>query len=223
MEKFAIILFLSSGLFVSFQQAYSSDCRVEGTAYIPGLDPNAATGDWLPDPSSYDNTEILDFPGAGLPGQLGGPSGSNRLFSGPVTPGAILYGPYRDYVGVSTLEISSYIEFSTNWQPDGREVCVNHKTKLNGARICVEKGMEYEPTSFIVDITQNKDGALGTPIYQKTFSNVNQFSRGHIYLPNLHCTGDMSALEIRLHSLTGGSVDFTIHNVHLDSRWKYAQ
>ena len=216
MKKLAMTLFISSSLFVSFQQAYSADCQPQGTAEISVFDLNswspssAGLGQIRPGFGSYDATEILDYSG-------------DRFFSGPVTPDAILTGPYRDYTGISILDISSYIEFSTNWRPDGREVCVNHKTKPNGARVCVEKGLEYDATSFIVDITQNLNGVLGTPIYQKTFFNVNQINRGYIYLPNLHCKGDLSGLEVRIHSLTNGSVDFTIHNLHLDSRWNYVR
>lgn len=224
MRKTALInALLSTTLFLALSPfAQAGDCRVEGGAFIPGLDPNASTGEGQPVLGAWDQTETIDYPAAHLAGSIGGPSGSDRFYSGPANgSGAVLYGPYRDFVGISELGLSSKIDFSTDWRPDGYEYCSKHKTKWNGARVCVEKRIAYHETSFVVDITQNLNGVLGTPIYSKVFKNVNTFSRGTIYLPNIRCFGDVNSLEVRIHSLQGGSVDFTVHNLSLDARWRY--
>jgi hypothetical protein len=201
--------------------ARAGECTVEGTAYIPGLDPNAASGKQGSLPGAWDNTEIMPYSGSQLTGQMGDVSGSDRFYSGPATGGAVLVGPYRSFTGISAYGLSSSIEFSTNWRPDGYEYCSKHKTQWNQARVCVEKSWANYDTSFTVDIAQNYNGVLGTPIYAKTFTNVNNFTRGKIYLPNIYCTGDVQDLEVRIHSLTGGSVDFTVHSLYMDSRWRY--
>jgi hypothetical protein len=201
--------------------AHAGECTVEGTAYIPGLDPNAASGEQGFDNGTWDNSETPTIPGSMLPGQVGDVSGSDRFYSGPATDGAVLFGPYRSFTGISVYALSSFIEFSTNWRPDGYEYCSKHKTQWNQARVCVERSWANYDTSFTVDITQNYNGVLGTPIYAKTFTNVNNFTHGKIYLPNIRCTGDVQDLEVRIHSLTGGSVDFTVHSLYMDSRWRY--
>lgn len=201
--------------------AHAGECRVEGNAYIPGLDPNAASGEPGPIIGSWDQTETVDYLGAQLPGALGGPSGSDRTYSGPADATMFMFGPYRSFEGIAELGLSSRVEFSTNWRPDGREYCSKHKTRPNQSYVCVEKSMAYDPTSFVIDIAQNYNGVLGTPIYSAVFTNVNNFNHGTIYLPNLRCSGNVSQLEVRISGLTGGSVDFTVHSLHLDARWRY--
>jgi hypothetical protein len=217
-SKSVLLLSLATSL---TNVAHAGECTVKGTAYIPGLDPNAATGEQDLLIGAWDGNETLRYLGSRLPGQMGDVSGSDRFYSGPATGGAVLFGPYRSFTGISEFGLSSSIEFSTNWRPDGYEYCSKHKIQWNQARFCVERSWASYDTSFTVDIAQNYKGVLGTPIYAKTFTNVNNFTRGEIILPNIYCTGDIQDLEVRIHSLTGGSVDFTVHSLYTDARWRY--
>lgn len=219
MKKLLSNLVLLSSL-ASASSSFAADCKVQGTAYIPNLpdNSNGLISESGPAFGAWDLTTTEDYPGSMYNSQSGVVNGNGLVFSGPANHTAIMFGNYRSWQNISKIGIFSYVEFSTKWQPSGREVCTNHKTKSNGSRVCTAKAIQYDNTSFDIELTQNG----GVTFYKKTFLNVNQFSNGIIYLPNIECTGDLSSFGIRIREVTGGTVDFTIHNVHIDARWNLA-
>lgn len=213
--------------FISFMSlsspSYGGECRADGIAHIPGTgSPNAAMAAPGPVLGSWDNSEIADYSGDQLPGLMSIVRGADRFYSGPATDGFLLYGPYRSFTGISELALFSYIEFSTNWSPDSYQYCSNHKWRVEEQRsVCVERSTGYYDTSFVVDVVHRYNGNIATPIFSQVFKNINKFDHSFIYLPNIRCTGDVEDLEVRIYNPKGGSVDFTVHNLHMDARWRY--
>ncbi len=167
----------------------------------------------------YDKTEKFTKLGSELSTTTGSVEvgGTDLIFKGRPTVGALVQGAYPSWEG-SQVDVWTSIEFSTNWKPDGREVCTQHKTVFAHGRKCVKKEMEYSPTSFVVDLTT---GAGTHMHYAKVFTNVNQANHYTINMPRLRCDGPVNNFEVRVRDLIGGDVEFRVHKVTYSAGWKY--
>jgi hypothetical protein len=211
---FGLLLSLNAGA------AYSA-CWVEGAASIrnrPDLNPAPLSGPQAATSEvTWNEVEGNNYSGSELRSSYAQGSGSDLVYSGPARDGFMLAGADIDVDG-SMTGVKPHINFSTDWQPDQREVCTKHKTVFGKGRKCVEKGLESYPTSFIVDVTTNYGQQVH---YQARFDNINSISNAIIDLPLLVCEGSISKYEVRIHGVTGGNLTFNIHGVRYDRYIKY--
>lgn len=219
MKTFASLAFFT---LVSAASAFAaSTCHTEGDATIQAIVVyDSIVSDITSGPADgYDKTERFTKGGNELGTTIGhvDSNGMDLVFNGRPPLGGLAFGAYPSWDG-SMVEVWTSIEFSTNWQPEGREVCTKHITVLGHGRKCVEKGIEYFPTSFIVDYTTDSGATLH---YTKSFPISNNANHYTIFMPRLHCDGPVNNFETRVRDLNGGSGEFRIHNIKYKSGWKF--
>ncbi len=204
--------------------AHASNCHPDGSELSIGIAFSDDANVTLSDPGATHEWSVNQQPtfwGSDVPGSVGENQGTDHVYNGPARQDTIMSGPYLSYPDVKLIEAKGVLEFSINWNPDTFVYCSKHKTLPSQERVCVETSTAPLPTSFVVDITEEDNGVLGTPIYSKTIENVNQASHKSIFFPVIRCNGPVKNLEYRVHSMTGGSGEFVIHRLKLNEGWDF--
>lgn len=199
-------------LFVSSLAFAETACRVEGEASLNNFTIDfGSTSEIFPnDPSdAFKATDKFTKLGNELGTSTGTFEGTDLVFRGRPAVGGMVQGVYPSWDGTQ-VEVWTKIEFSTNWKPDGTEICTKHKTVFGKGRKCVEKAIQCSTTSFVVDLTTD----AGTRRhYVKQFMNVNQANHSTIIMPHLVCNGPVNNFEVRVLDLNGGEVEFKVHKI----------
>lgn len=157
----------------------------------------------------FDNNLIINMTGNELPSIVGHASGSNTTYSGPAQGGFVSFGPYYDQLA-SKLIILPRLVLSTDWRPDTYRTCKKRDYKKK----CVGWNHRKHETGFTIDYVVN-----GVGIYSTVKKNQNSLNKATFYLPPIKCDGSIDDLQIRVYGAYGGSVDFTVHEMVLDTRW----
>lgn len=219
MKKTLVNFSLAVGF--SWSSLAVAGCYVDGHASIrgyPQFTPVSPTSQGAMPEYTWDQTESRSYVGSELATESGYMFGTDLKFNKKAELSRVLsYGIFEDVPGSKT-GIQAHMRVSINWTPDQYQSCVNHKTKWNGERVCTERKNFNLPTSFVVDLATNH--GIFVP-YTTVFTNVNCLSNVWIDLPKLVCDGEITAYEPRIRNLSGGTVDFTVHEAVVEKMWKY--
>lgn len=141
-------------------------------------------------------------------------SGKFRQFIGRSTNQRVVYGPYID-----ALATAGFIQFSAEVEASFSEPLLPSAGAL---AICVGEPCSDSigiNGSFVVDLTTD----YGQKIYaSKTVQVSGTMPRRVIQFEGFEFTGDMRAIEIRLHSVETkqtGFADIKVFNTHINLGW----
>ena len=195
----SVIAFIAStfATFICSQETFAQTCRVIGCE-------NCAI-----ELDEFDENLGVTFTGNELFTRIARPTGSTLTYSGPANGGFLSFGPYYNQPG-SRVAVEPSIVISTNWRPDTYDTC----RKRNWRSKCVGWDTHNHETGFTIDYMINR-----VVIYSEVKKNKNRLNHARFKLPTILCDGPLKELEIRVHGAYGGSMDFTIQELRLDTRW----
>ncbi len=167
------------------------------------------------------HTQLFDYLGKSLPTRIAERSGDNLIYSGPAQQGFISYGPYKSQRG-SLVRVSPIFTISTNWRPGHYNS--TRCTRRNFLGICTRTTVNHRtrPSGFTIDymLRDPDNNNEQFVIYSQEFENRNRLVEEEISLPPLTCKHEIKDFEVRIHNAHGGTVDFTIHKLELEVRWR---
>ena len=141
-------------------------------------------------------------------------SGNFRQFIGRSTNQHVVYGPYID-----ALATDGFIQFSAEVEASFSEPVL---PRIGALSICVEESCSNSigiDGSFVVDLTTS----YGQKIHaSKTVQVSGTMPRQVIQFEGFEFTGDMRAIEVRLHSVDtkqNGFADIKVFNTHINIGW----
>ena len=155
--------------------------------------------------------ENLTFPGSSLPsGSAVVREGNDLKYNGSASDFSVV-GPYFSKPG-SRIQITPFIEISTNWSPDTYRTC----NKRNWLNKCVGWTTHNYESGFTVDYTVKTNNQI---LWSRTYKNILNENHTSIGLPTLICEEALDRFEVRLNQFYGGSVEFTLHSLRMHVQW----
>lgn len=214
-RNYYYVILTASLLFFS-RLAFATDCGLyadSGSATVVGhVEPSQGLEREQPafEKTKFKNPIEEDFAASQFPAvEIGRVEGADLFYSGPSDPRALLHGINRNWPVAEEVLVFPKLRFSSKWAPSGHEFCSKHKTKRNQARVCVEKQVAYDPTHVTVQLV-NEGSKI---IYEKRFTNLNDFTNSEMSFPAIRCPGPLLNFDIRVRNFEGGTANFRIHRV----------